>query len=230
MLIEAYQADMGQYLVYAEPCYATYLAGIIAGAEGHAFYVAEEDGIPVGFMHLRMPGTQELFLNNIIVSEAYKGQSIGRRLLNYALAEIREEYPELQTFSLDVFARNETAFAWYRRLGMTVSATRNWYDVSEVLCRPVVNGTAASGGMLREDENGFRAIYHKDDRVGTVLDKVWVLRDNRVLDGGMDALNHLYRSGGYNSACLITDTVADMKLIERSHRLTADINTLNIRS
>ena len=79
-------------------------------AGSHELWVAEEAGVPVGYLALSRTGPQE-WLDDLYVAPGRTGQGIGSALLELAKA-LRP-----QGFSLWVFVSNEAARRFYRRHG-----------------------------------------------------------------------------------------------------------------
>jgi len=68
-------------------------------------WVAQDDGEPVGFI-----GLLDSFIGGLFVSPEAHGRGIGRALIAHALER-------KHSLELEVYARNENAVGFYRRLG-----------------------------------------------------------------------------------------------------------------
>ena len=82
----------------------------------------------------------DLFLNQIGVHSARRGQGIGTRLLRDGL----EHNPNRPTLTLDVFSTNDRARRWYERLGFILQASNVWAEYSPA----VVKAFAGDSGTV----------------------------------------------------------------------------------
>lgn len=91
-------------------------------------YVAEKDNEVVGmalyyFVYYTWVG-KSLYLEDLIVKEAYRGQNIGTMLMEKMMEVAREE--NCKRFRLQVLHWNEPAISFYEKNGFTVD--RDWYN------------------------------------------------------------------------------------------------------
>ncbi|MDF2667706.1 MAG: hypothetical protein K0R67_12 [Paenibacillus sp.] len=81
----------------------------------------------IGFAEWRRLETQ-FVLNNLNVDAAYRSYGIGSRLIAYGEELALKE--GVGTLTLDVFAWNEHAYEWYKRLGFVETNRTYWYERS----------------------------------------------------------------------------------------------------
>ena len=65
---------------------------------------------------------QTLFIDDLCVDEKYRGQHVGKRLYEYALAYAREL--GCYDLTLNVWEGNDNARAFYEKMGMFVKETQ----------------------------------------------------------------------------------------------------------
>ena len=91
-------------------------------------YVAENEGEIIGmslyyFVYYTWVG-KSMYLEDLYVKEAYRGQNIGSLLMNKTLEVARKE--NCKRFRLQVLHWNEPAIAFYKKNGFTID--RGWYN------------------------------------------------------------------------------------------------------
>lgn len=89
---------------------------------GSAFYLAEREGRPVGYLKLNLPGAQSdldevdaLEIESLYVTAAHQGTGIGGRLLEQAITMADDA--RLRSIWLGVWERNARAIAFYEHAG-----------------------------------------------------------------------------------------------------------------
>ena len=89
-----------------------------AASPGHAIFVVEAGGMPVGHLWIAERGSPErptLFIYSIEIDEAHRGRGFGRQAMLLAEAEARAR--GIGRIELNVFGGNEVARGLYRSLG-----------------------------------------------------------------------------------------------------------------
>jgi len=103
-----------------------------AEAPRRSFWLATEDGEPVGMANLvtfeRMPGpgvdaSRWGYLGNMFVASAHRGRGVGRALLDAVIS-----HAEAEAFERIVLSPSERSLAFYRRAG--------FHSADELLLRP----------------------------------------------------------------------------------------------
>jgi GNAT superfamily N-acetyltransferase len=99
------------------------LLGDRLATEGHGFFVADVGGEPAGWLWIaERPGMsgRQLWIYEVRVDEAHRGEGLGRALMERAEEEARDR--RLPQIGLNVFGGNEVARGLYRSLGYFESA------------------------------------------------------------------------------------------------------------
>lgn len=87
--------------------------------EGHVYLLLSKDGEDCGYASVERQGEALFHLQKIYVLSAFQGTGAGRFLFEEVVKYIRELYPKPCVMELNV-NRNNRAFHFYRRMGMSV--------------------------------------------------------------------------------------------------------------
>lgn len=85
--------------------------------EGHVYYIAWQDGRPVGYVSVQPQGEDLFHLQKIYVLPSCQGTGIGKALFEQAVKAIKEMHPCRCVMELNVNRHNK-ALAFYERMGM----------------------------------------------------------------------------------------------------------------
>lgn len=88
--------------------------------------IVEDDN--EAFQYYYSPEATAIVIEGLYVEEEYRGQGIGKRLLEYALNYCKKNYPELPV-KLAVAKRNEMAIHFYERHGFVISGKTKDYFI-----------------------------------------------------------------------------------------------------
>lgn len=86
--------------------------------EGHTYYLAYADGVPVGYVSVEQDGPDMFHLQKIYVLPAYQKHHLGRHLFEKAIAHIKEVHPAPCRMVLNVNRNNTRALGFYEYMGM----------------------------------------------------------------------------------------------------------------
>ena len=86
--------------------------------EGHTFFIAEEKGVPVGYLSIQPEAEDVFHLQKIYLRTVCQGKGYGKTLFRFALEHIRSVHPAPFTLRLNVNRRNTKAVNFYQRMGM----------------------------------------------------------------------------------------------------------------
>lgn len=89
--------------------------------------VALVDDRIAGCIELRSAPGEVVFLNYIGVRARYRGNGIGKKLLQAAVSSLARS--DCHEFRLDVLEDNHVATSWYERLGLEYGDTTEWWSV-----------------------------------------------------------------------------------------------------
>ena len=97
----------------------------LADAQNPVFVYEDENGAVQGYVfcelqetqgHPSLAGRRVLYLDDLCVNAACRGQHIGKRLYEYVLEYARRE--QCDSLTLNVWQANESASGFYRKLGL----------------------------------------------------------------------------------------------------------------
>lgn len=86
--------------------------------EGHVYYIARYDGVPVGYVSVQQQGERLWHLQKIYLREGLQGKSVGKRMFLKAVEYIRENSALPATMELNVNRNNVKAWQFYEHMGM----------------------------------------------------------------------------------------------------------------
>lgn len=91
--------------------------------------VAVLDGAIIGFANLYdLKKDKYAFIGNVIVERAHRGKGVGKELITYMLAMMREEY-QLSQARISVFSQNTSALLLYKHFDFKPYAIDERQDV-----------------------------------------------------------------------------------------------------
>ena len=88
-------------------------------AEGHRYYIAYADGVPVGYVSIQQEGIDLFHLQKIYVLPAWQGRGVGGHLFRHAVAQVPTLHPAPCRMELNVNRQNP-ARAFYEHQGMRI--------------------------------------------------------------------------------------------------------------
>ncbi len=86
--------------------------------EGHIYYIAQQDGMPIGYLSIQPEGEDAYHLQKLYILPDYQGMGWGKRLFLHATKVIKELHPAPCRMLLNVNRHNE-ALHFYQKMGMT---------------------------------------------------------------------------------------------------------------
>ncbi len=87
--------------------------------EGHIYYIAENEGVPAGYVSIQPEGKDIYHLQKIYVLPVYQGSGLGKQLFVKAQEAIRELHPDGPCeMRLNVNRENTNALHFYEHMGM----------------------------------------------------------------------------------------------------------------
>lgn len=85
--------------------------------EGHIYYLAFEEGKPVGYVSIQQEGADLFHLQKIYVLPEMQGKGVGKKLFERAVEAVKELHPEKCSVELNV-NRENGALHFYEKMGM----------------------------------------------------------------------------------------------------------------
>lgn len=87
-------------------------------AEGHIYYIAYQDNVPVGYLSIQPEGEDIYHLQKLYILPTFQGMHLGERLFKHAIMAIKELHPTPCQMRLNVNRQNK-ALTFYQKMGMT---------------------------------------------------------------------------------------------------------------
>ena len=84
----------------------------------HIYYIAQQDGIPVGYLSIQPEGEDTYRLQKLYILPNYQGLGWGKRMFLHATKAIKELHPKPCRMLLNV-NRHNGALHFYHKMGMT---------------------------------------------------------------------------------------------------------------
>jgi RimJ/RimL family protein N-acetyltransferase len=94
--------------------------------EGAYFFIAENNGKPIGYVSISDKGRGDFFLNKFYLDVSEQGKGFGKTIF----ADIISRFPQLKTIRLQVNRRNFKSVNFYFRLGFTIEYVKD-FDIGE---------------------------------------------------------------------------------------------------
>jgi ribosomal protein S18 acetylase RimI-like enzyme len=191
--------------------------------------IAVAESAVTGFCELRLADT--VFLNYICVETETQGAGLGRKLLARAL---RSEPVGCERMTLDVFADNARARAWYTRLGFVDETTTDWLGASLGQIPAAEAGRVEGWPQAEASQRafGFSEFVARTDlgkyTVGRLGTK-WFRVPTPEAWADRDLLGTLRRIDAHRGLLAPMGAVARGALTLRVHRMTAPIATVLCR-
>ncbi len=123
--------------VSSNPFPPSFFEELLAQPE-HVFFIAEEDGIPIGYIYMEIRHSPEtsyrfaletIHIHHISVRPGRRRKGYGEELMEAAISLAREK--NIQLITLDVWSFNTGAQAFFARQGFTVYNQRMWLTLSK---------------------------------------------------------------------------------------------------
>lgn len=86
--------------------------------ESHAFFIPEEEGLPIGYLSVQTEGEDLYHLQKIYLLPDRQGKGYGKRLFQFAVDYVHSVHPTPCTLRLNVNRRNVRAVNFYLSMGM----------------------------------------------------------------------------------------------------------------
>lgn len=174
-------------LIYYDDNFFNYLLKIINNSNEY-FYGLFDNNKLEGFIHFKI-FNDTLFLNNIYISESFRGGGVGSKFLKTAIENLGNKFSR---FSLDVLVSNTHIYNWYERLGLNPTIELQWVKLLKQ--ESVVNMKTELTQQL--DFNKFNSIFHKELKIATIVSNEKVIVHNLKYLDSLFALNYdLYYHG-----------------------------------
>ena len=158
------------HLIYFDSNFPSYITKVIEEFENdYIFVLMINDGLE-GFIHFKIIN-DTLFFNNFCMSENYQGKGFGKTFLIKSLNLMN--LTDFKFLAKDVFMSNEPAFLWYIKLGLEVTKSTKWKQLTVINSQ---NNNKTSVEMtFKEDLNGFNSLFYKENKIATIINNSTML-------------------------------------------------------
>ena len=85
---------------------------------GHAFFIPEEEGTPIGYLSVQTEDTDHYHLQKIYLLPTCQGKGHGKQVFQFAIDYVHSVHPSPCTMQLNVNRYNTSALQFYQRMGM----------------------------------------------------------------------------------------------------------------
>jgi hypothetical protein len=196
------------HLIYFDSNFPSYLEKIIEHSENDYIFTLMLNDNLEGFIHFKIIN-DTLFFNNFCMSENYVGKGFGKMFLKKSLSLMPLEY--FKFFAKDVFMSNQPAFLWYKNLGLEVTKSTMWKQLSPINSQK--NMKISDEMIFEKDLNGFNSLFFKDNKIATIIN------NSTMLLHDLTSINQI----PLNNYVLITNQ--DTEFLEKENFEIIDLET-----
>lgn len=224
----AYDPAIARFFVHQDVGYKRFFNSILEHPSYATFY--SYDSISnelLGFACFQLV-EEIIFLKHIVVNNKLRGSKIGTKLLQYALAHIRETTPKQEfLFQLHVFEKNSRALSWYLSIGMQIIDCSYWYDLY-----PAIIGLSSSMDIdpalfnVSSDSFGFKQVSYKDIYIGTWLAQKTLIVKNLELVQRLDLVAGFVQTNNIESIGMVSRSSLDFELVDKALLMSTPINSM----
>lgn len=159
---------LNNHLIYFDTDFPSYFKKIVVDSTSDHIYTLVLNGTVEGFIHFKI-FNDIVFLNNICLSEKYQGKGFGKIFLIKSLNLMN--LPDFNYLAKDVFMSNQPAFLWYIKLGLEVTKSTVWKQLSLINN----NNDASDEMVFKKDFNGFNSLFFNDTKIATIINNTTML-------------------------------------------------------
>ena len=168
-LISKYN-KLNNHLIYYDANFPVYFEKLVGDSQSNYVFIFKLNGIIEGFIHFKI-FNNTIFLNNICLTKNCQGKGFGKIFLNESLNFINNT--DYKHFELDVFISNLPALLWYKNLGLEVTKSTMWKQLSPVNYQK--NIKLSDELMFKKDLNEFNSLFFKDQKIATIINNSTML-------------------------------------------------------
>lgn len=218
ILRKMFAPQIKEFLIYEDQNYPIYFHKLINLNQNDYLYGYEREGKIWGFAHFKIIN-DELFLNNIAIHSESRSSGLGSKLLRIAVPELAKRF-RCKSFSLDVFKKNTTALAWYKKMKMMQISEKNWYNISDLI--QTSESFDNSIFKIENDPNGFKGLYFEGRKIATIINSNLIITDYEYLN-----LLSEFKSM-FSKGCFISNADFKYPLLDKSLRLRVELNKIKL--
>lgn len=158
------------HLIYFDSNFPSYIEKVIENSEYDYFFTLMINDNLESFIHFKVIN-DTLFFNNFCMSENYQGKGFGKMFLIKSLNMMNLK--DFNYLAKDVFMSNQPAFLWYIKLGLEVTKSTKWKQLS--LINKNKNNKLSDKMIFKKDLNGFDSLFFNDLKIATIVNNTTML-------------------------------------------------------
>jgi len=228
LLRNTYHTQVSGFFIYHDPSYAKYLRMVSLDEDNFWIYqLIDPLGEQVLAFAILTRKERDVFLNQIVVLEHFRGDNLAATLLSGILALLLEKYgnDEFSSLKLETFYSNQRAMAIYQHWKMEASPGKNWYlnklpDKDNQLQEPITNCSTIT------DQYGFLQLYANNNPMGTVINGDRARINGAHIDDAKILVRYLNGQMGISKICLVAEQQLQLPLIDRTITYSLGISEL----
>ncbi|GEM_PF-4215119 len=203
-------------LIYFDDNFPNFITKNIRYSQNDLFFVLKSNDYLEGFLHFKKL-ENEIFLNNISLSQNVSHQGLGKILLRKSLELTNLE--GIKFFGLDVLDSNQFAYNWYKKLGLKVINNSQWISITR---KNSITPTKYNLNY-KKDCNGFSSIYYDENKIGTIINNRTLIINN------LGYIQYLPIENFFTIAKIDLEEKYDLSnydnlVLEKNYRMRGDIN------
>lgn len=168
--------NLEEHLIYFDDNFPLFFKKVINNKTFDFITVLKINKVLSGFIHFKL-FENTIFLNNICLNISAQGNGMGKYFLKESLNLVIDETRE--NFELDVFLSNSKALNWYLNLGLEIQKKSTWVEILKEHQKNV--DRKPSGIDFLDDNNGFKSIFYKKNKVGTFVNNKTILVHDLII-------------------------------------------------
>lgn len=230
LLRNTYHTQVSDYFIYHDPNYPQYLR--TASLDENNFWIYQlfdSRGKQMLAFAILTRKEQDVFLNQIIVLEEFRGNNLAATLLSGVLGLLLKKYgnDEFGSLRLETFYSNQRAMAIYQFWKMEASPGKNWYlyeasDEDNQFQQALLTCSAIT------DRYGFHQLYVNNKPMGTIINGDRA----RIIGGNINEVKilvkYLNQQMGISKICMVDEQQLQLRLLDRS--ITFSLGILELMS
>jgi len=228
LLRNTYHTQVSSFFIYHDPNYAKYLR--MASLDEDNFWIyqlIDSLGKQMVAFAILTRKERDVFLNQIVVLEHFRGYNLAAKLLSDILGLLLKKYgnDEFSSLKLETFHSNQRAMAIYQHWKMEDSPGKNWYlnmlqDKDNQLHKPIITCSTIT------DRYGFLQLYANNNPMGTVINGDRARTNGAHIDDVQILIKYLNMQMGIYKICLVTEQQLQLPLIDRTITYSLGISEL----
>ncbi|MDB5012563.1 MAG: GCN5-related N-acetyltransferase [Daejeonella sp.] len=225
LLKTTYDPTISQYFIYNDTSFKAFLTSNLTRTDHFLYYISVDNKV-IGFAQFKIVANT-LYLINLIVKENYQNNRLGSRLLTYGIIAASTAAPYINALELNAFVSN-TILKWYLRLGMKIININYWYDLKETNLNTEPDNTsyALENFKYITHQFGFTQLFLNNSPVGYLVNGQKLIIKGNFHFAYIHKIPRAFNNQSIEPGCIISDTMLDLPLIDRSYVLKIQLSDL----